>query len=542
MVGKSAGTIMTMAFTTLTLFDEVMAQQSIYQDLSKSQCFACASDQVRIVKQGDTYHFTCANCGKTLTHFLCCRYQDQILLLYTKNPDYGLTLRINPAHRMTYDISMLLPNHMPGTVRRATYPIRVFAFDWPSLLYKIAALLVPERIDTARASDTIVRSVRKARFLQARYYQIVRQALRYRIYSLCHELLDPEADPRIQQACNILWHYHILHKQRNHITAAELTLVYNILKYPYAIHDMGLCRLAAHALYHWSDMSLGENWMQYYTKTPPTHAPRITLLHWPTNVPAVFAQTIMNETATLLAKPVTNRYVLLGLYSIMRPYSYVTFSEQVRVSIARYYTLMLHSDKEQIIKAIRILDRYRHHTTDLRSTQQILDALALLYDTPLEYYGQATALSELARRCVTWHREQTEERLHAQLQQSGLDQTTALPPVPHPVNTKEMTFEFLATTHRIVTEGVAMSHCVAGYATKAVSGHCYLYHVTYKTECATAEIGANGLVCQIRGPHNSVNTATKAGLIALKAWGATFPKTTEPPRNAAQVGEYIMPY
>jgi len=68
-----------------------------------------------------------------------------------------------------------------------------------------------------------------------------------------------------------------------------------------------------------------------------------------------------------------------------------------------------------------------------------------------------------------------------------------------------------------------MGHCVAGYAPRAVSGHCYLFHVECGDHRATVEIDAGGRVRQAYGPRNRVNDACRTGAQILARWSAGWP-------------------
>ena len=82
--------------------------------------------------------------------------------------------------------------------------------------------------------------------------------------------------------------------------------------------------------------------------------------------------------------------------------------------------------------------------------------------------------------------------------------------------------EFMDTVGRIRQEGKDMYNCVASYANSAYKGNCYLFHVEYKGEKATAEISPNGTLMQIYGPRNTKNKACEYGSRELKKWGANL--------------------
>ncbi len=67
-----------------------------------------------------------------------------------------------------------------------------------------------------------------------------------------------------------------------------------------------------------------------------------------------------------------------------------------------------------------------------------------------------------------------------------------------------------------------MGHCVGNYSCQAQQGQCYLFHVEWKGESATAEVDKNGRLVQVKGPHNKENLATKYGKTILTKWGKKF--------------------
>jgi hypothetical protein len=99
---------------------------------------------------------------------------------------------------------------------------------------------------------------------------------------------------------------------------------------------------------------------------------------------------------------------------------------------------------------------------------------------------------------------------------------TAVPPIPLP-NIDGVTF--LSTAGAVREEGSTMQHCVASYAKRAVEGRCYLFHIEYEGDHATAEITEHGKLKQIHGPKNQDNKATEWGKKALSKWSEEFIKS-----------------
>jgi hypothetical protein len=77
---------------------------------------------------------------------------------------------------------------------------------------------------------------------------------------------------------------------------------------------------------------------------------------------------------------------------------------------------------------------------------------------------------------------------------------------------------FLATVGDIVEEGRRMRHCIATHIPLAVTGQSFLFHVEYRGEEASIEVGADGQIVQTAGPGNSHNEAAEWGERQLRRW------------------------
>jgi hypothetical protein len=101
------------------------------------------------------------------------------------------------------------------------------------------------------------------------------------------------------------------------------------------------------------------------------------------------------------------------------------------------------------------------------------------------------------------------------------DEPTQLPPIPLP-ETEGITF--LATVGEVKAEGKRMGHCIAGYAREAQLGRCFLFHIDYKGEMASAEVSPSGRLMQCHGVRNRDNKAVDWGTKQLNRWLQNWPK------------------
>jgi hypothetical protein len=140
-----------------------------------------------------------------------------------------------------------------------------------------------------------------------------------------------------------------------------------------------------------------------------------------------------------------------------------------------------------------------------------------LADYPEPHAGN---LAGLAARAVRWHRGRQQEQAAALRRHYGAETPTQRPPVALPADEG---VEFLGSVAAVCAEAERMAHCVASYIDLAVRGNCYLFHVQYKGEEATVEVGAEGKVRQAQGPRNQRNRAARWGRRVLARWAATLP-------------------
>ncbi len=137
-----------------------------------------------------------------------------------------------------------------------------------------------------------------------------------------------------------------------------------------------------------------------------------------------------------------------------------------------------------------------------------------------------TTVNALIKRGIEVHRTGRERNTARSLEDQGytVDTLTAKPPIEPPESTIQGgVIRFLETVGDLQQEGNDMSHCVGSYASYAVDGISYLFHVTYKGDHATVEVSPDGLVRQAHGTFNKNNKAVIYGKRILSNWGRRFP-------------------
>lgn len=195
-----------------------------------------------------------------------------------------------------------------------------------------------------------------------------------------------------------------------------------------------------------------------------------------------------------------------------------------------------------IMAAVDAIGEFTGRTLCADRVQDLGFAVRFLIDHPAPFEGN---LEGLVRRTIRWH-EGLRERARRPEQGRPADvpdpptrvgirhtRPTARPPIPLP---KIPGVEFLASVDRIYAEARMMDNCIASYASSAVSGDCYLFHVKYGGKHASIEIDPLGHVRQAEGPSNSHNEAAAWGAERLADWGNRLREPvrdrSEPPPSA----------
>jgi hypothetical protein len=160
-----------------------------------------------------------------------------------------------------------------------------------------------------------------------------------------------------------------------------------------------------------------------------------------------------------------------------------------------------------------------------RRWRDVETLVSYLNDYPDQHNGNVVGLAE---RAIRWHRDCRREIGEETIARLGFDTPVSLPPIPLPAIPG---MRFLKTVGDLFEEGEAMKHCVASYASDAVDGSCYLFHVDHEGERATVQIGERGNVVQSRGPRNRDNTAAHWGRMQLGKWGRQVRRALPPTAN-----------
>lgn len=180
--------------------------------------------------------------------------------------------------------------------------------------------------------------------------------------------------------------------------------------------------------------------------------------------------------------------------------------------------LFQHAKPEQIREALYRLSRHLRRPLQSRRTADVRQLVQFLADCPEEHRGNIVGLTEKA---IRWHRDRHEDQVSAMCQHYGGETKTKLPPIALP---EQRGIRFLDTVGSICAEAERMRHCVTSYVDLAVQGNCYLFHVEYRGEEATVEVGCEGKVRQSQGPRNQRNDASAWGKRILNRWASRLPK------------------
>jgi hypothetical protein len=228
-----------------------------------------------------------------------------------------------------------------------------------------------------------------------------------------------------------------------------------------------------------------------------------------------------------LERPLDNRLELLGvvLHAIVR-----ADREELAAERADHSHLFMHARAGQMREAMRRVAGYLRQPLDARKAGDVRQFIQFLADYPQHHGGNVVGLAE---RTIRWHRDRQQEQTAAMRRHYGADTPTTVPPVPLP---RRPEVRFLDTVGAICTEAETMQHCVASYIDLAVQGNCYLFHVRYRGEEATVEVGLDGKVRQSQGPRNQRNRASAWGRRILGRWAKQLPALAFTGRQAALPG------
>lgn len=279
---------------------------------------------------------------------------------------------------------------------------------------------------------------------------------------------------------------------------------------PYYINDVINYPAAAIVIYF--NYNNYDKWFDHYTPSVPTPTNqkifRKNLMKLPPCVSLSIISRITRERRVfpkhLLMSPIHFKFWVFG--SLHDEIKYCFHQDCLELSTVKQYQ-----------RAAKLVGRHLHCKFDLRKRQDCVRLCEFLIDCP-EPAGRVVALAE---RSIAWHRRQAEETIKLRLKMTNLDSETAKPPIELPKNEN---IKFLATIKDIFDEGISMGHCIASYAERAVKGSCYLFHIEYKGERASAEIRKEGYIAQIQGPNNRKNKACVYGEKVFREWVQGFNK------------------
>jgi hypothetical protein len=187
--------------------------------------------------------------------------------------------------------------------------------------------------------------------------------------------------------------------------------------------------------------------------------------------------------------------------------------------------VVLKATESQVAAAVRKVAGHMHQDLSPRRTTHVCKVMSFLADFPEPHTGYLTGLAEKA---ISWHRHRAAKEVEDVVRQLGADRATARPPeLPAIPGVR-----FLDTVAAVVEEGQRMENCVGGYATGAVYGSCYLFHVEHDGEEATVEVcPTTRRVRQSEAPRNRQNGASRWGRRVLQRWAKNLP---EPEANSIE--------
>ena len=176
------------------------------------------------------------------------------------------------------------------------------------------------------------------------------------------------------------------------------------------------------------------------------------------------------------------------------------------------WLVILYAQANQIKVALDELSAHSRKNLSHRRWKDIQFLAMYLHDFPNNHVGNIVGLTQ---QSIDWHR--NIEVIHVQNEIVVLGNTdAALPPIPLP-STAGITL--LTNVEAINAEGKRMKNCIASFASRAVKGDCYLFHIAKDGEEACAQVNKYGQLVQVHGPHNIGNNASGWGATELYNWG-----------------------
>jgi len=280
----------------------------------------------------------------------------------------------------------------------------------------------------------------------------------------------------------------------------------DLYKHKFIVQDVIAHRAAAIAAYYCGRLDdldeaidLMSDWKAIYSPTGKSY-PILnrTLMNLPGGIPP---RLLIRLAEFMLPRPIYNRVELIA-----------TIHANLYCDVNRI-RLLSFARGDQIKEAMTRIFRHLHRDLSPRRSRHVQDAMQFLADFPDDHRGNIIGLTEKA---IRWHRDGRAEMVARSIARYGEQSATAMPPVPLPT---ESGIRFLGTVGEVCQESKEMEHCIASYASKAVQGRSFLFHVDYEGERASIEIDWLGNVIQTQGPKNSKNAACDWGGRVLGKWG-----------------------
>jgi hypothetical protein len=252
------------------------------------------------------------------------------------------------------------------------------------------------------------------------------------------------------------------------------------------------------------------NWQILFAMNgSPYRALNTTLQNLPGNVPPSF---LVNLRYGRLLQPIFDRSPLIlacSYFGIISGPMYGMIDPETEKKLD---LIFLRATTSDVKKAIAMVARANHDVHSPRRSRHIYSLVNYLLDTP---DINSTTLVGLTKAAIRYHREELEKHRSQEQKRVNLDARTAVPPIGFPTISG---VRFLSTVGDIFEESAEMNHCVYSYATPAVSGEHYLFHVEKNGSSATMQVSPSGEILQCLGPRNRSNYATNWAKKAVRPW------------------------
>jgi hypothetical protein len=219
-----------------------------------------------------------------------------------------------------------------------------------------------------------------------------------------------------------LAHCHVHIRSEGGYGAAQLDAQQEYLLQLVGPHGLDLCSRIrpgerVRRLLHRIHIELMKNWRDLFSDTGRTYASLDrTLMDLPGGIPGTLVSKLNRWH---LERPYTERLELMAL---------LLYGECDSKHNAHVFQ---HARVPDIKRAMRRVADATHHELSPRRTKDVKLVVDYLADYPEEHAGD---ISGLARRSIEWHGEQHDREIGEELDRSGVDTETALPPKLHDID------------------------------------------------------------------------------------------------------------